>query len=964
MDRNVNFNIQASDYVPINKRNQYQGQKYDNSGLEVVYQYQGQSVSQGSRKNQKKNYSQGYNQGYNQGYGNNQNQGYDNYNTNSGSNNYNKYNTQDYNQGYDNSNYYSSNQQKGKKKAQGKGKKQTSNQGYSQGYGQDYSQGYTQSYDQGYNQGFNQLGYTQNYSKNKGGSKQVYVIEKDVSDVKQVDSQDIQDDLYADDTFGGETYAYSELTGDFEEYGGEEDYLYGQDYGGGIDDDFYVEDPGHFEDEFTQTTNKFSQMKVGGSQGKGGNFGAQSPTYSKTQPMTSSYEDEQSKKHQLIFSNKEGFTNYVEEIMKKERRNYGEVSDSFVNVLMIAEKPSIAKSISEALGGKINQKRMGKGGCLINFDGYFGNSRARFTVSSVMGHVYTSDFQRIHNDWNSVDYLDLYDVPVAKIEANKKTRIPSTLQRLAQGKDILCLWLDCDKEGENICYEVIYNCYPFMNKKNYQQVYRAKFSSLTKQDLKSAFNKIRDPPNKNESLSVDARQVIDLKIGVSFTRFLTSAILPGIKKIGDTKFLSYGPCQTPTLWFCVDRQKEIDKFKPREYKKVHAEIELSKIKYKVPYRKKFFDQVELRELVNKIKDSKTAKVVNVFTKENSMPPPAGLNTVHMLRTASSYLRMSPHETMVVAEKLYTMGYITYPRTETTKYASSYDFYKTLNDYSSHPVFGKPVTALMKNFRKPILRGVDVGDHPPITPSRVAAPSDLKGDQWRLYEFICTHFFASISEPAEYEEKTFQIDIGGEIFEAESKALTKEGYLAFMSWKKSNFTKDFPVLKKDSTLPVVTIATVSHWEEPKENLTESDLIEMMEHNKIGTDASMPVHIENICQRGYVKVDASRKLIPTKLGIALIDSLSAVDPEIVKPTIRAEIENYVEQVAKGNKKYEDVLSYAIQLYKKKFLVVRQYYDKILNTFNKYFEIDLMEMNKVYKTIKSKNEALKLQTMVKKE
>jgi DNA topoisomerase-3 len=135
---------------------------------------------------------------------------------------------------------------------------------------------------------------------------------------------------------------------------------------------------------------------------------------------------------------------------------------------------------------------------------------------------------------------------------------------------------------------------------------------------------------------------------------------------------------------------------------------------------------------------------------------------------------------------------------------------------------------------------------------------------------------------------------------------------------------------------------------------------MEQNKVGTDASMPVHIQNISERGYVKVDGNRRLIPTKLGKALIESLSAVDPEIVQPSIRADIENFVDQVAKGNKRFDEVLSYAVELYKKKFLYIRQNYEKILNSFKKYFEIDLMEMNKVYMNIKSKNEALKILNM----
>ena len=86
----------------------------------------------------------------------------------------------------------------------------------------------------------------------------------------------------------------------------------------------------------------------------------------------------------------------------------------------------------------------------------------------------------------------------------------------------MVLWLDCDKEGENICFEVLDIC-----KKNIpqsrrtQRVFRAKFSSIANKDIQQAFRDLRYEPNFNESVSVDARQVLDLKIGVSFSRYQT-----------------------------------------------------------------------------------------------------------------------------------------------------------------------------------------------------------------------------------------------------------------------------------------------------------------------------------------------------------------------------------------------------------------------------------------------------------
>lgn len=87
--------------------------------------------------------------------------------------------------------------------------------------------------------------------------------------------------------------------------------------------------------------------------------------------------------------------------------------------------------------------------------------------------------------------------------------------------DFMVLWLDCDKEGENICFEVLDICKNNIPRSKLQRVYRAKFSSIADKDIKVAFNELRYEPSFNESVSVDARQVLDLKIGVAFSRYQT-----------------------------------------------------------------------------------------------------------------------------------------------------------------------------------------------------------------------------------------------------------------------------------------------------------------------------------------------------------------------------------------------------------------------------------------------------------
>ena len=174
-------------------------------------------------------------------------------------------------------------------------------------------------------------------------------------------------------------------------------------------------------------------------------------TYNNNNSKNTYSKNKNSKYDKMTFTNESGFTEMVDKQINYNNTDY--ISSSYLQILMIAEKPSIARAISEVLSnGKFKNHKTSRGKCLLTFDGYFQGIKARFTVSAVAGHVYTSDFLREHNNWDAIDPVELYDVPIVKLEAMRKMRMPQMIQKLASGKDILCLWLDCDSEGENICY--------------------------------------------------------------------------------------------------------------------------------------------------------------------------------------------------------------------------------------------------------------------------------------------------------------------------------------------------------------------------------------------------------------------------------------------------------------------------------------------------------------------------------
>jgi DNA topoisomerase IA len=407
-----------------------------------------------------------------------------------------------------------------------------------------------------------------------------------------------------------------------------------------------------------------------------------------------------------------------EPVYEKENATYS--SNEECIAVMIAEKPSIALSIAKALGGAKFTQRKGRSPIcpVYQYRGkMMGHSNVLFKVTSVAGHVYSRDFPKQYADWQRTDPLDLFDAETVLVEANPKNRIVDHVKHECKNASFVVLWLDNDREGENICFEILSAVTPLLKKENFKQVYRAVFSSLAPTDLQEAFRVLNKGPNRNESISVDARQIIDLKIGVVFSRFQSLYFGEKYSKLSGNK-ITYGPCQTPTLGFCVFRQLEIERFKPEKYFGVTVNLKIGSRDYQIPYtEEKRMNRTEAERVKKEIEENRSGTIKSIEKSEKKRGKPEGLNTVEMLKHASTYLGIGPHDTMRIAERLYLSGYITYPRTESTSYPTNFEFKaivdKIKESYSSQPTVKSFAGRLQINKPK---KGVDVGDHPPITPT--------------------------------------------------------------------------------------------------------------------------------------------------------------------------------------------------------------------------------------------------------
>ncbi|XP_017778586.1 PREDICTED: DNA topoisomerase 3-beta-1 isoform X2 [Nicrophorus vespilloides] len=609
-------------------------------------------------------------------------------------------------------------------------------------------------------------------------------------------------------------------------------------------------------------------------------------------------------------------------------------------ILMVAEKPSLASSLAQILSNNKNTSRKGlNGSCSVHeWIGTFKSSQAKFKMTSVCGHVMSLDFNSKYNNWDRVDPVELFMCPTEKKEATPKLKMPYFLSQEAKGCDTLVLWLDCDKEGENICFEVMNAVANSINVYSNNVTYRAKFSAITEKDIKAAFNNL-GVPNENEAKSVDARQELDLRIGCAFTRYQTKYFQGKYGDL-DASLISYGPCQTPTLGFCVQRHDQIQTFKSEPYWIVQVNVKTSdgqdiNLDWQ---RVRSFDKEVANLFLNICKSEKTAKVLSVISKEKSKVRPVALNTVELMRVASSGLGMSPHHAMQIAEKLYIQGYISYPRTETTKYPENFDLMSVLKQQQNSSEWGTEVSEILANGMNRPKSGHDAGDHPPITPMKLASRHELDADSWKLYDYIARHFIGTVSKDCKYMSTTSTFDVNGETFSVTGKSLIDPGYTKIMTWQAFGKNEIVPNFKTNENVAITDCKLTEHQTCPPDYLTESELITLMEKHGIGTDASIPVHINNICQRNYVNVTGGRKLVPTTLGIVLVHGYQKIDAQLVLPTMRSAVEEQLNLIALGRADFQAVLKHTVDIFKLKF----QYFVKNIDGMDQLFEVSFSPLS----------------------
>ncbi|KAG7385627.1 DNA topoisomerase 3-alpha [Phytophthora pseudosyringae] len=615
-----------------------------------------------------------------------------------------------------------------------------------------------------------------------------------------------------------------------------------------------------------------------------------------------------------------------------------------MKVLNVAEKPSVAKEIASILSSGRSQRRAGlsKYNALFEFPYQIQGQQVQMVVTSVTGHIMELDFDASVRSWHSCDPVELFTAPVCKRIRSDETmkKIEKTLMKEAKHSQWLVLWLDCDREGENIAYEVKSIC----EKTNKRlRVSRARFSALIPRDIVYAMQNLAEP-NEKLSLAVDARSEIDLRIGAAFTRFQTMRIqsrFPVLKQ--EKSVISYGPCQFPTLGFVVERFLKVQNFEREAFYYIsvtHQQIDqpdapTTTFKWK---RGHLFDRMACLCIYECLVESQTATIESIDKRPSWKRKPLPLTTVELQKRASRWLRISSEATMKAAETLYNKGFISYPRTETSKFKEGTDLTSLVRLHETHQQWGDYVTRQLLDggkYEAPRHGNSDDQAHPPIHPTKSVGVNTLSDpNERKVYEFVALHFLACCSRDAKGSQTSVVMRMLNESFTASGLMVEERNYLDIYKYEKWNASA-IPVYQRGDVFSPSTVVMLSGETNPPPLLSEADLIAKMDSNGIGTDATIAEHIKTILKREYaIKVNNHTQFKPTTLGLALVLSYEHMGLELAKPVLRAAMENDCKAISLGQKALRQVVDSCMDQMKSIFMEVKRSANVLDQTFSEQF------------------------------
>jgi DNA topoisomerase-1 len=535
---------------------------------------------------------------------------------------------------------------------------------------------------------------------------------------------------------------------------------------------------------------------------------------------------------------------------------------------------------------------------------YLGND---YQVRASMGHV--RDLPKSTKTGLGVEVNGGVKLTYAVITKAKK--FITELKRDAKDAPIVFLATDPDREGEAIAWHIAEAA-----KLNGARARRVTFTEITKSAVQEAFANPRDIDDRLVNAQ-QARRAVDRIVGYRISPVLWRKVRSGI---------SAGRVQSAALRLVVDREREIQAFKPQEYWTIEAALATDKderfgARYPFLEKEKFAlaDENAAKNVVDAVKDAewRVAQVKRQERKRNPAPP---FITSTLQQEAARKLGFSAKKTMAVAQQLYegieigdegSVGLITYMRTDSPHVAEQ--ALQELKDvvverYGNDYALDKP-----RRYKAKQSRAQEA--HEAVRPTEARRDPDsvsrfLDKDQSRLYTLIWQRAVASQMAQAIFDAVSVDIAAGETTFRASGQTVRFDGFMRVYTEGRDDPVAGeedegaLPDLAEGQVLSLKGIEPVQHFTEPPPRFTEASLVKALEEHGIGRPSTYASIMSTLHDRKYVHNERKR-LSPTDLGFVVCDFLSDVYPKVVDLGFTAEMEEELDKIAEGEMEWEPVV-----------------------------------------------------------
>ena len=476
-----------------------------------------------------------------------------------------------------------------------------------------------------------------------------------------------------------------------------------------------------------------------------------------------------------------------------------------------------------------------------------------------------------------------------------KEKVIDDLRKAAAKADHIYLATDLDREGEAIAWhlkEAIGG-----DDSRYSRVV---FNEITKKAIQEAFAEPGEL-NLNRVNAQQARRFLDRVVGFMVSPLLWAKVARG---------LSAGRVQSPAVRLIVEREREIRAFIPEEYWEVVADLRSSKNELLpcdvAKQGDKNFRPTNKAEVDAVIKALQQA-TYNVAAREDKptqAKPSAPFITSTLQQAASTRLGFGVKKTMMMAQRLYEAGYITYMRTDSTNLSA--DAVAACRSYIQKQ-YGDNYLPKEPNIYTS-KKGAQEA-HEAIRPSDISISStQLTGitdrDAERLYDLIWRQFVACQMMPAQYTSTRIDIMAGEFELRAKGRVLRFDGFTRVLPSTSKEGDRDLPDIKVGDALKLEKLNPTQHFTSPPSRYSEAGLVKELEKRGIGRPSTYAAIISTIQERGYVTVQ-NRRFYANKIGDIVTARLSENFDDLMDYNFTADMEVTLDEVAEGQQNWIKVL-----------------------------------------------------------